>query len=281
MIAFNTLAVTELEIVEVHRGLTQQAFRQQAEGILADGQLTKARIEQLNEVQKQVCLPPECAQKVIKSITTTEMAAAIETTLSTGGIDEEEVYEKIPADLNINADKAIEVVCELARSRLSFALIQAVALLRQRNRPGVVSSLNDLLACHKAVPAEQLSWEVPEELADLFAIYSKSEPAPEKLSRLQHLLGVSDSAAAAIREMGDRVIQIGAEEEEFDFWSTSGGELVIGLLREAGNGGSQSLMRLWLRKASCTPQPTSRERNGAMPSTHPRRAKAQTVKVLH
>jgi len=50
-------------------------------------------------------------------------------------------------------------------------------------------------------------------MADLFSIYMKSEPAPEKLSRLQYLLGISDSTAAAIQEMGDRVIQIGAEED--------------------------------------------------------------------
>ncbi|KAL3722241.1 hypothetical protein ACJRO7_034590 [Eucalyptus globulus] len=250
------LGLSPKEIVEVHRSLAEQAFRQQAEVILADGQLTKARIEQLNEVQKQVGLPPQYAQKVIKSITTTKMAAAIETAVSqgrlnikqirelkeasvdldsmiseslrenlfkktvdeifsagTGEFDQEEVYEKIPADLNINAEKAREVVHELAQSRLSNSLIQAVALLRQRNQKGVVSSLNDLLACDKAVPANPLSWEVPEEMADLFSIYMKSEPAPEKLSRLQYLLGISDSTAAAIQEMGDRVIQIGAEED--------------------------------------------------------------------
>ncbi|OWM68481.1 hypothetical protein CDL15_Pgr024621 [Punica granatum] len=250
------LGLTPKEIVEVHRGLAEQAFRQQAEVILADGQLTKARIDQLNEVQKQVGLPPEYAQKVIKNITTTKMAAAIETAVSqgrlnikqirelkeasvdldnmiseslrenlfkktidemfssgTGEFDEEEVYEKIPADLNIKAEKARVVVHELAKSRLSNSLIQAVALLRQRKRQGVVSSLNDLLACDKAVPSEPLSWEVPEELVDLFAIYLKSDPAPEKLSRLQYLLGISDSAVAAIREMGDRVLPAGAEEE--------------------------------------------------------------------
>lgn len=175
------LGLTPKEIVEVHRGLAEQAFRQQAEVILADGQLTKARIEQLNEVQKQVGLPPEYAQKIIKNITTTKMAAAIETAVSqgrlnikqirelkeasvdldnmiseslrenllkktvdemfssgTGELDGEEVYEKIPADLSINAEKARGVVHELARSRLSNSLIQAVALLRQRNRQGVV-----------------------------------------------------------------------------------------------------------------------------------------------
>lgn len=79
------------------------------------------------------------------------------------------------------------------------------------------SSLNDLLACDRAVPSKPLSWEVPEELADLYTIYTKSDPAPEKLSRLQYLLGISDSTAATLREMGDRVFATDAEEEKFVF----------------------------------------------------------------
>ncbi|KAL5757055.1 hypothetical protein ACOSQ2_021801 [Xanthoceras sorbifolium] len=254
------LGLSPKEIVDVHRGLAEQAFRQQAEVILADGQLTKARVEQLNEVQKQVGLPSEFAQKIIKNITTTKMAAAIETAVGqgrlnikqirelkeasvdldnmiseslrenlfkktvdeifssgTGEFDAEEVYEKIPADLSINVEKSKHVVHELARNRLSNSLIQAVSLLRQRNRKGVLSSLNDLLACDKAVPAEPLSWDVPNELSDLFAIYMKSDPAPEKLSRLQYLLGISDSTAAALQEMGDTLLSVGAEEENFVF----------------------------------------------------------------
>ncbi|KAF3454828.1 hypothetical protein FNV43_RR05276 [Rhamnella rubrinervis] len=254
------LGLSSNEIVEVHRSLAEEAFKQQAEVILADGQLTKARVEQLNDLQKQVGLPAEYAQKIIKSITTTKMAAAIETAISqgklnikqirelkeanvnldsmiseglrenlfkktvddifssgTGEFDEEEVYEKIPSDLNINAEKAKGVVRELARSRLSNSLIQAVSLLRQRNRQGVVTSLNDLLACDKAVPSKPLSWEIPEELSDLYTIYMKSDPAPEKLSRLQYLLGISDSTAATLREMGDRVFATDAEEEKFVF----------------------------------------------------------------
>lgn len=80
-----------------------------------------------------------------------------------------------------------------------------------------VSSLNDLLACDKAVPSKPLSWEVPEELADLFTIYLNSDPTPEKLSRVQYLLGIDDSTAAALREMGDRTISVAAEEENFVF----------------------------------------------------------------
>ncbi|XP_059429529.1 protein TIC110, chloroplastic [Corylus avellana] len=254
------LGLSTKEIVEVHRSLAEQAFRQQAEVILADGQLTKARVEQLDQLQKQVGLPPQYAQKIIKSITTTKMAAAIETAVGqgrltikqirelkeagveldnmiseslrenlfkktvddifssgTGEFTEEEVYEKIPSDLSINAEKAKSVVIELARTRLANSLVQAVSLLRQRNRQGVVSSLNDLLACDKAVPSKPLSWEVPEELADLYAIYLNSEPAPEKLSRVQYLLGIDDSTADALREMGDRTLSVGSEEEKFVF----------------------------------------------------------------
>lgn len=80
-----------------------------------------------------------------------------------------------------------------------------------------VSSLNDLLACDKAVPSKPLSWEVPEELVDLYTIYLKSDPAPEKLSRLQYLLGISDSTAAALQEMGDQIFATNAEEEKFVF----------------------------------------------------------------
>ncbi|WZZ20309.1 hypothetical protein YC2023_121696 [Brassica napus] len=256
------LGLTSKEIVNIHVGLAEQAFRQQAEVILADGQLTKARVEQLDELQKEVGLPQPQAEKVIKNITTTKMANAIETAVNqgrlnikqirelkeanvsldsmiavslreklfkktvndifssgTGEFDETEVYETIPSDLSIDVEKAKGVVHDLAQSRLSNSLIQAVALLRQRNAKGVVSSLNDLLACDKAVPAEPLSWEVSEELSDLYSIYSKSDPkpAPEKVSRLQYLLGIDDSTATALSEMEDGAFSSAAEEGNFVF----------------------------------------------------------------
>ncbi|CAI8596921.1 unnamed protein product [Vicia faba] len=254
------LGLSGKDIVDVHRSLAEKAFKQQAEVILADGQLTKAKVEQLNNLQKEVGLPEEYAQKVIKSITTTKMAAAIETAVTqgrlnikqirelkeagvdldnmvsknmrellfkktvgdifssgTGEFDEEEVYENIPSDLNISKEKSRVVVQQLAQTRLSNSLIQAVALLRQKNRKGVVSSLNDMLACDKAIPSPPLSWELPEELADLYTIFLKSSPSSEKLTRMQFLLGIHDSTADALREMGDRLINTAVEEEEFAF----------------------------------------------------------------
>ncbi|KAM7256028.1 hypothetical protein ACFE04_011769 [Oxalis oulophora] len=252
--------LTKKEVLDVHIGLAEQAFKQQAEVLLADGQLTKGRVEQLNEIQKQVGLPSEYADKIIKSITNSKMAAAIETAVSqgkidlkqirelkesnvnldsmisetarenlfkktvneifssgTGEFDEEQVYNVIPSDLHINVNKAKGFVHTLAQKRLSDSLVQAVSLLRQKKSRELVKSLNDLLACDKAVPSEPLSWDVPEELADLFVIYSKTNPTPEKLSRLQYLLGINDSAAAALKEMGGAVLSIEAEKEKFVF----------------------------------------------------------------
>lgn len=74
-----------------------------------------------------------------------------------------------------------------------------------------------MLACDKAVPSTPLSWEVPEELSDLFIVYVKSDPAPDKLSRLQYLLGISDSTAETLRSMKDRELPNGVGEEEFVF----------------------------------------------------------------
>ncbi|XAR58860.1 hypothetical protein NMG60_11014426 [Bertholletia excelsa] len=252
------LGLTNKEIVEGHRSFAEQAFRQQAEVILADGQLNKIRIEQLDDLQKQFGLPPRYAQKIMKSIRSTKLAAALETATGqgslsikeirdlkeagidfdtmvsenlrenlfkktvdeifssgTGEFDEEDVYQKMPQDLNINPDKSKRVVHELACGRLSNSLIQAIALLRQRNHPGVVSSLNDLLTCDKAVPSEPLSWEVPGELDDLYVIYLKSNPAPEKLSRLQYLLNISDSVVEALNRIASELPDKGKEEFVF------------------------------------------------------------------
>lgn len=84
-----------------------------------------------------------------------------------------------------------------------------------------VSSLNDLLACDAAVPASQpLSWPTPGELDDLYAIYLKNIPKPEKLSRLQYLLGISNEKANKIQDAaseGTLPIAVDEEKEELAF----------------------------------------------------------------
>lgn len=175
------LGLTRKEAQNVHIKMAEKAFVQQAEVILADGKLTEAKADQLAKIQKQVGLPTEYAQKIIKNITTTKLSSAIEASISrgqigiqqvrglkeanfqldsliaeplreniykksveeifssgTGEFDEEEVYVKIPADLIINAEKAKSIVQDIAKIRLDNALVQAVALLRQKKKDEVV-----------------------------------------------------------------------------------------------------------------------------------------------
>lgn len=50
--------------------------------------------------------------------------------------------------------------------------LQAISLLRQKKLDDTVKSLNNLLACDKALPADRaVSWDERAELQDLFSTY--------------------------------------------------------------------------------------------------------------
>lgn len=85
------LGLTRKEAQDVHIKFSEKAFVQQAEVILADGKLTEAKADQLAKIQKQVGLPTEHAQKIIKSITTTKLSSAIEASVSRGQIGIQQV----------------------------------------------------------------------------------------------------------------------------------------------------------------------------------------------
>jgi hypothetical protein len=82
-----------------------------------------------------------------------------------------------------------------------------------------VESLNNLLACDKAVPSKPLSWSVKDEVLDLFCLFSKTETAEEKVSRLQYLLDIDDETAQKLKEeiKSGGYSSFGVEEEEFAF----------------------------------------------------------------
>jgi hypothetical protein len=78
-----------------------------------------------------------------------------------------------------------------------------------------------MLACDMVTPADgTVSWSSPDELDDLYCIYLKSIPKPEKLSRLQHLLGINEEKAFSLQDAareGALSIASAEEEEEFAF----------------------------------------------------------------
>ena len=236
---------------KIIKGITTTKLSSAIEASVARGQIGIQQVRGLKEANFQLdSLISEPLRESIYRKTVEEIFSS-----GTGDFDEEEVYVKVPADLIISAEKAKSIVQDIAKVRLENSLVQAIALLRQKKRDNVVctnspfiwslknsiiwkldlmsvylltinfpvqvSSLNDLLACDAAVPASQpLSWPTPGELDDLYAIYLKSIPKPEKLSRLQYLLGISNEKANKIRDAaseGTLPIAAAEEKEELTF----------------------------------------------------------------
>lgn len=176
------LGLTRQQVVDIHRGLAEAAFKKQAQLILADGQISKARAQQLKSAQQSLGLPDESAEKVIQGITSTKLSGALETAINQGKLsfdevkelresgfniettiskdsrlklfkklvdgifssgrgefDEADVYERIPSALGLDVEKCKRLVQDLAKERLSNSLVQAIALLRQKDPAGVVS----------------------------------------------------------------------------------------------------------------------------------------------
>jgi hypothetical protein len=76
-----------------------------------------------------------------------------------------------------------------------------------------------MLACDMVTTVDgPVSWSSPGELDDLYCVYLKSIPKPEKLSRLQYLLGISDEKAFSLQDAArEGALPIASVEEEFSF----------------------------------------------------------------
>ncbi len=67
---------------------------------------------------------------------------------------------KDPETLALTPEQAKKTVTEIGKEKKKNSLVQAVANLRQKNRPATVTQLNNLVACQQAVPDVPLTWSV-------------------------------------------------------------------------------------------------------------------------
>ncbi|KAK9829243.1 hypothetical protein WJX72_004725 [[Myrmecia] bisecta] len=136
----------------------------------------------------------------------------------TGEFDSERLLERLPADLKLPERRARGVVEGAARDRKRTTLVQAISHLRQRNLGDAVKSINNLLACNKALPSDApTTWENREELQDLYSVYLAQEKDQRKQDEVRQLFGISDKEAEALSnivESGEFAI----EEEEGSFF---------------------------------------------------------------
>jgi len=118
------LGLDMMQVGQVHKDLADKAFRTQAENMLSDGAgLTAQRAEKLKEIQTQLNLPEEEAQKIIKGITAQRMMANVQSQISAGTLDSAEIRKMSEAGVEIDrmipADKRMNLFRKNAERRLS------------------------------------------------------------------------------------------------------------------------------------------------------------------
>jgi len=112
-----------MQIGQVHKDLADKAFRTQAEQMLSDGRgLTAERAEKLKDIQTQLNLPEDEAQKIIKGITAQRMMSNVQAQISAGTLDSAEVRKMIEAGVEIERmipeDKRMNLFRKNAERRL-------------------------------------------------------------------------------------------------------------------------------------------------------------------
>jgi len=239
----DVLGLSPLEVSDVHRGLAEQAFRANAQSVLADGMLTRDKTEKLKELQTQLGLPEETAQKVIRSITSGKQASSLQALVATGKLSLADV-EAMAADgvdvaralsldarssllrnevetalasgtgewdearwagsavaaLQLDAAKAVPELRKIAAEKRRSQLVQAVALLRQKDADAVAKALNNLRAASAAAPgAPPLAWPVKEELMDLYSVACLAGQGEAELAGLAEVLQLEAETCDALR----------------------------------------------------------------------------------
>jgi len=108
--------------------------------------------------------------------------------------------EAAPAQLALEPAKVSAEVRKLAGDKRRSQLVQAVALLRQRDTAAVLRALANLRACSAALPGEPpLAWPVKEELMDLYSVSAAGGAGAEELGGLAAALALDGATCEQLR----------------------------------------------------------------------------------
>ncbi|KAJ6291273.1 hypothetical protein OIU76_023351 [Salix suchowensis] len=197
---------------EIH----EEIYRQKLQQCAADGVLSDEDVKALTRLRVMLCIPQHTIDAAHSDICGSLFEKVVKDAIASGvdgyDADVKKAVRKAAHGLRLTRESAMSIAGKAAR-RIFLNFVKQARMAENHFSTTFVG----FNSCDKAVPSEPLTWEVPEELADLYTIYMKNNPAPEKLCRLQYLLGISDSTATALGETKDSVFSVGAEEEKFVF----------------------------------------------------------------
>ena len=254
------LALGPADTANVHQGLAEQAFKQNVTQMLGDGKVTKEKSQYLKQLQAQLGLPDEVAQKVITGVTNAGMLKGMSNAVAQGKLTYEEVksmkdqevdvesmlsedlrsqllrktlqtrlaepegddfdataiVEEISDTLKVPEEKSEKILNEVGKEQKKMSLVNAIAFLRQKNQASTVTSLKSLLACHEIIPDQEVSWNVEDELLDLYSAFAVEVESAEKREQLAKLFDIGEET----RKQLDEAVAAGdfsLEEEEMIF----------------------------------------------------------------
>ena len=81
-------------------------------------------------------------------------------------------------------------------------MVQAVAVLRQKDAKNVILSCRNLVAAQALAPdSENLNWSVESELFDVYSVFASEVKDPNELKALRKVLGLSDEKGAMLEKV--------------------------------------------------------------------------------
>ncbi|CAG9464797.1 unnamed protein product [Pedinophyceae sp. YPF-701] len=91
------LGLGQQDTVEIHQGMAEQAFRAQAEGLVADGRVTEDREARLKDLQTQLGLPDSSREKIVNGIMNKKRVEELSSLRAAGQLTLDKVMEVVEA----------------------------------------------------------------------------------------------------------------------------------------------------------------------------------------
>eukprot|EP00213_Chloropicon_mariensis_P007055 CAMPEP_0197476304 /NCGR_PEP_ID=MMETSP1309-20131121/7614_1 /TAXON_ID=464262 /ORGANISM="Genus nov. species nov., Strain RCC998" /LENGTH=1060 /DNA_ID=CAMNT_0043016527 /DNA_START=245 /DNA_END=3427 /DNA_ORIENTATION=+ len=184
----------------VIKGLVDKNVVGNLQALHAQGLLTVSKLREMKAsgVDIDSVMKKEARETLFKK--------EVEKMLSNGqGIfDRNEVLVDIPKELGIEEKTAKKFVDASVKGKLRLLFVQAISFLRQGNGAELTSTVNNVIACHNAVPDESIAWKDKDELMDVYAFfYKNSAQDTEKLGTLQGILSLTDEETASLKQLVD------------------------------------------------------------------------------
>ena len=87
------LGLTQMDVVQVHQGLAEQAYKAQVQQYMGDGMLTPERVKVLEDIRNKMGLSKEAADKIVKGLQNQKLVASMQAAKAQGNLTLDRVLE--------------------------------------------------------------------------------------------------------------------------------------------------------------------------------------------